>query len=206
MNFIEAMTLFGVMAGLAALPSSSAVLVVARSASAGVRNGIATAVGIVFGDLLFVTLAFAGLSAAAELMGAFFSVLKVIGGLYLVWIGIRLLKAKAGLEALIEPQQSRAGLLVSLSAGFLLTLGDLKAVIFYASLLPLFVDLQHAVSTDYLLVMGITITSVGIVKIAYAIFAAQIAQHLQQRTHSTLPQKLAGGALVTVGSYVAIKP
>ena len=96
MSIIQAFTLFVLMIGLAALPSSSVALVVARSATAGVSNGIAVSIGIVLGDLLFVFLAILGLTAIAELMGGFFAVVKVAGGLYLLGFGISLLIAKGG--------------------------------------------------------------------------------------------------------------
>ena len=96
MSIIQALTLFAVMVSLAALPSSSVALVVARSATAGVANGIAVSVGIILGDLLFVLLAVTGLATLAELMGEFFSVLKFAGGLYLIWLGVSLLKATGG--------------------------------------------------------------------------------------------------------------
>jgi len=51
------------MALLAALPSASVALVITRSATLGVANGIAVSAGIVLGDLIFILLAIFGLSA-----------------------------------------------------------------------------------------------------------------------------------------------
>ncbi|WP_369334585.1 LysE family transporter, partial [Pectobacterium brasiliense] len=63
MTAFAALSLFLAMIALAAMPSSSVALVVIRSATLGVRHGVATALGIVVGDLLFVVLAIAGLVA-----------------------------------------------------------------------------------------------------------------------------------------------
>lgn len=205
MSFLQALTLFAVMVSLAALPSSSVALVVARSATAGVSNGIAVSIGVVLGDLLFVLLAILGLTAVAELMGGFFTILKIAGGLYLIWLGLALLKAKGEQLSLQETGQGKRGLLVSLSAGFFLTLGDVKAIIFYASLFPFFIDLSSASAFDYGLVVAITIVSVGSVKVLYAAFASKVALYMQQRKIGTAPQKVAGGLMVGVGSYVTFK-
>ncbi|HHJ14327.1 MAG TPA: LysE family translocator, partial [Gammaproteobacteria bacterium] len=51
MNIIDAVFLFAIMAALAAIPSTSVALVLTRSATLGLANGIAVATGIVIGDL-----------------------------------------------------------------------------------------------------------------------------------------------------------
>ncbi len=205
MSIVQAFTLFAVMVVLAALPSSSVALVVARSATAGVANGIAVSIGIVLGDLLFILLAILGLTAVAELMGGLFSILKVAGGLYLIWLGVSLLKAKGGQLSLRESEHRKKGLLVSISAGLLLTLGDIKAIIFYASLFPFFIDLNSASALDYTIVVAITLVSVGSVKILYALFASKVAEYVHKKQISTAPQKVAGGLMVGIGSYVVFK-
>lgn len=205
MSIIQALTLFAIMVSLAALPSSSVALVVARSATAGVANGIAVSVGIILGDLLFVLLAVTGLAAVAELMGGFFSVLKFVGGLYLIWLGVSLLKAQGGQLSLQDTERGNRGLLVSISAGFLLTLGDIKAILFYASLFPLFINLDSASVLDYAWVVAITVISVGSVKILYAVFATNVAEYAQKKQIGSTPQMVAGGLMVGVGTYVVLK-
>ena len=205
MSFLQALTMFAVMVSLAALPSSSVALVVARSATAGVSNGIAVSIGVVLGDLLFVLLVILGLEAVAGLMGGFFTILKIAGGLYLIWLGLALLKAKGKQLFLQEIDQGKRGLLVSFSTGFFLTLGDIKAIVFYASLFPFFIDFSSASPFDYGLVVAITVVSVGSVKILYAAFASKFALYMQQKIIGTAPQKIAGGLMVGVGSYVAFK-
>ena len=205
MSVIEAITLFSVMVSLAALPSSSVALVVARSATLGIKNGIAVALGIVLGDLLFVFLALLGLTAVTELMGSFFAVLKVAGGIYLIWLGVALIRSSDATLKSGEPIQSGKGILLSFSAGLLLTLGDIKAILFYASFFPFFIDSSSASTIDYALVVGITIVSVGAVKILYAVFASKVAEYARKRQLSSTPQKVAGGLMVGVGSYVVFK-
>ncbi|MEX1117349.1 MAG: LysE family translocator [Terrimicrobiaceae bacterium] len=93
MTALSAASFFGIMLALAAMPSASVALVVARSSSLGLRNGIATAGGIVTGDLVFVAIAIMGMSALAMAMGPVFSAFKYVGGAYLIWLGIKLLRS-----------------------------------------------------------------------------------------------------------------
>jgi len=205
MNLSEAIILFGIMVALAALPSSSVALVVARAATSGIANGIAVAVGIVLGDLVFVALAILGLSVVAETLGSFFVLVKILGGLYLIYLGIKLLKSKPGsFRAPTDAAKSKV-LAVSLFAGFVLTLGDIKAILFYASLFPMFINLSAINTQEIAAIVTITIVAVGSVKVAYAFFGVRIAGFASSRNYAGVCQKTAGGLMVGTGSYVAFK-
>lgn len=99
MNIFEALTLFVVMLPLAAMPSSSVALVVARSVGGSRLNGAFSALGIVAGDLIFVAMALVGMSVLAESLGALFAIVKYCAGAYLVWLGWGLLRSKPSLSA-----------------------------------------------------------------------------------------------------------
>ena len=206
MSMIQVFTLFAVMTALAAIPSSSVALVVARSATFGVRNGVAVAIGIVLGDLVFVLLAILGLTAVAELLGSFFVVLKMLGGLYLIWLGVAIIRSKGLLLDLSKANNTNRSLLASFLAGIFLTLGDIKAIFFYASLLPMFVDLTSPSVSDYALVVAITILSVGSVKVIYAFLGSRVAAYAQRKKPGKFSQKVAGGALVGAGGFIVVKP
>lgn len=191
------------MLALAAMPSASVALVVARSSSLGLRNGIATAIGIVAGDLIFVFIAILGMSALAVAMGSVFSVFKYIGGAYLIWLGIRLIISKESRE-LHLPDYRRSTLLSSFASGLLLTLGDMKAILFYASLFPALMNKTAFSLSDIITVITVTIITVGGVKLAYAIMALTIVSRLQARSASRHTKKVAGGLMIGAGGYTMI--
>jgi threonine/homoserine/homoserine lactone efflux protein len=205
MTLLESITLFGIMVLLAALPSSSVALVVARAATFGPANGIAVGIGIVLGDLLFVALAIAGMSAAAEMFGGFFVVVKVIAGLYLIWLGIRLLTSSSAPPRVpLESHQGKS-LAASLIAGFALTLGDIKAILFYASLLPAFVDLAVISIQEILTIVAITIISVGGVKVAYALLGARLASIAGRNRFTGIYRKTIGSIMIGAGGFLIIR-
>ncbi|MEM1309801.1 MAG: LysE family translocator [Cyanobacteria bacterium P01_H01_bin.153] len=206
MSPIEVTTLFAMMAALAALPSASVALIVTRAATMGVKNGIAVAVGIVLGDLLFVALAILGLSIVAETMGGFFIFVKVLGGLYLIWLGISLWRSSSEPAGTAHNTGShKRGLITSVVSGFVLTLGDVKAIFFYASLLPMFADLSALEALDLLTIVCVIILGVGGVKILYAVFATHVALFLEQNQLRKASQKIAGSLMIGAGSYLIVK-
>lgn len=125
MGITEALMLVLVMLPLAAMPSSSVALVVARSIGAGRLSGAFSALGIVAGDLVFVAMALIGMNALAEWLGGFFSVVKYCGGAYLVWLGISLVRSKSP-PAVRHTAKPASSFAADFLAGLFLTLGGVK--------------------------------------------------------------------------------
>ena len=204
MTLLTALSLLAVMLVLAAVPSASVALVVTRSATLGFANGAAVVAGIVLGDILFVSLAVLGMSFLADTMGSFFIVLKLCGGVYLIWLGISLLRTNKNIKVQTT-DSSGLSLFASCAAGFLLTLGDIKAIVFYASLFPSFVDMASLAVNDVILIMMVTIAAVGIVKLIYAYAAKNIAQRFQNRATQKLARSTAGFVMLGTGTYLVIE-
>lgn len=205
MGIIESVTLLGIIITLAALPSASVILVIARSATSGVRNGIAAACGIVLGDLVFVVLAMLGLSVIAETMGSLFILIKYLGAIYLIFLGLTLLVKKDAMEITANKTSEKTSLIASFLAGFFLTIGDIKAIFFYISLFPLFIDLSVLQARDILAIVAMTIIGVGGVKIIYALSASKIAIVAKNRKFDNAARKTAGGLMIGAGGYLMVK-
>ena len=209
MTILSALALFATMAALAAIPSSSVLLVVTQSTGIGLRNGIATAVGVVAGDLVFMMMAIWGMALLAEQMGAVFVVIKYLAAAYLIWFGIGLIRRHRGsggpAAGVGGPGGAGRSLPASFAAGLLLTLGDLKAIFFYASLLPAFLDLSRLTAADIWLMSGITILAVGGVKVAYAIGAAGALRAARRSGVAPKLETASGALMVGVGGYILLR-
>jgi len=204
MNLIAALSFFIVMLVLAALPSASVALIVTRSATHGIKNGIAAAIGIVTGDVLLIALVLLGLSIIAENCGVFFGVLKYAGGAYLIWLGFSLQRAKPAFDTVTQ-QTSPSSLITSVLAGLLLTLGDVKAILFYASLFPSLFDLSSLTATEIAIIIALTVFSVGGVKVAYALIARRLVKKFHNASIARSAKTLAGGLLMGTGTYLIAK-
>ncbi|MFW5454438.1 LysE family translocator [Thioalkalivibrio sulfidiphilus] len=204
MSLLDVILLFSVMSLLALVPSASVALVVTRSSTAGFPHGAAVAAGIVLGDLVFVCLAVLGLAVMAEAMGGFFVVVKYLAGAYLIWFGLSLLRAKRPTLAGTR-DRSTSSLTVSFFSGLILTLGDIKAIFFYASLFPAFVDLSSISATDLASIVVITLLAVGGVKVGYAYAGVRVASLAGGRGAGRGAKVAAGGLMIGVGAYLVAK-
>ncbi len=193
--------LFGIMITLAALPSASVALVIARSATLGIANGIAVTAGIILGDLVFILLAVFGLTLVADVMGSLFLVVKYVGAAYLLWLGYSLITSENTATIKIDKKIKKQNLATSLLAGFVLTLGDIKAIVFYASLLPAFINLSTPSTSDILIIISVMIVSLASVKTLYAFSATKIIAITDNNAY----QKTVGGLLLGAGGYLIVK-
>jgi len=192
------------MLALAALPSASVALVVTRSATLGIANGIAVTAGIILGDLIFILLALFGLTLVAETMGSFFMLVKYLGAAYLLWLGYTLITSKSATILTID-ETLKKDLATSFLAGFILTLGDIKAIIFYASLLPVFINLSTLHATDVLVIISVMVISLGGVKILYVLSATKVVSFMTGKKLDNVARKTAGSFLLGAGGYLIVK-
>lgn len=204
MSLLSVLSLFLIMITLAAIPSASVALVVVRSATGGVRNGLAVAAGIVLADLLFMALAITGMSVVAETMGSFFVVLRYAAGAYLIWLGVQLIRSRRAPPP-APGMAPHCSMTASFLAGFFLTLGDLKAILFYASLFPALLDLTKISLADGLLIALVTAVTVGGTKALYAFAARHLAHRFRAAKQAALLRSTGGTLLVGTGSYLIIK-
>ncbi|MDR4482562.1 MAG: LysE family transporter [Nitrospirales bacterium] len=105
-------------------------------------------------------------------MGALFVVLKCMGGAYLIWLGYALFTSQSESVFLLFHESGLKGsLAVSFLSGLLLTLGDVKAIVFYGSLFPVFLDVTAVKLSDFLIIILITVATVGGVKMRMPSFS-----------------------------------
>lgn len=156
------------MLALAALPSVSVLAVTSRSLSGGFRHGAAVSAGVVLGDILFILIALYGLSLLLSTAGSWTGLLKFAAAAYLLWMARSIWRSRHAATSVNAQQVGIGSLGSSLLSGLLLTLGDQKAIFFYLGFFPAFVDLSVVTTPDILLIILVTILTVGGVKLTYA--------------------------------------
>jgi len=154
---------------LAMVPSVSVLAVTARAAAFGFTHGLFTTLGIIVADILFILVAVYGLALIAEMMGDQFRLVQYLGAIYLIWLGISMWRADAKARSSDSVRQSSWW--SSFLSGFLITLGDQKAILFYLGFFPAFIDLSVMTAADTLIIVLIAILSVGGAKLVYAFLA-----------------------------------
>ena len=188
---------------LAIVPSVSVLAVTARAAAFGFSHGLFTAIGIVVADILFILIAVYGLALIAEMMGDRFRLVQYLGAAYLIWLGVSLWRADTRARSADRVQQS--SWLSSFLSGFLITLGDQKAILFYLGFFPAFIDLSTMTPVDTLIIVIIAILGVGSAKLVYAFLAARASQLFKNSGALRAINMLAASVMILVGLALLLK-
>jgi len=201
------MTLFSIFSLAVALfvlgvtPGPGMFATIARSIASGFVSSLGVVAGIVTGDIIFLVFAILGLSAISHAMGSLFVVVKLIGGAYLIFLGVKIWKSDpVPVQQADKRQKSKYGNYVS---GLVITLSNPKVILFYCGFLPTFLDLSSLSRLD----IGIVVTTVAVVLSSVLIFYAYIASRAKlffssKRSVKRL-NKTAGGVMIATGVAVA---
>ncbi|WP_043319759.1 LysE family translocator [Microbulbifer sp. HZ11] len=203
MTLLSALALFSAMVVLAAIPGPGIFAVMARSASGGMPHGVATSIGIVFGDYIFIALCLSGLAYVADMMGSVFTTIQYLGAAYLIWLGISLLRAQST-KTKVAPTSTNS-LTSSVLIGLTITLGNPKAILFYLSFFPAFLPLAEITLTDMVIIFAITTVSVVGVMLIYAWITVHAHSRVQQRGAGEALNKVGGALLVGSGLWMVLR-
>jgi threonine/homoserine/homoserine lactone efflux protein len=192
---------------LALIPGPGVLVVIARSLDSGFRQGLATAMGILIGDFIFISLAIFGLAALSEMLGSFFVVIKYTGAIYLIYLGFNLITSKSSVTEKVTETESKKP--VKHSANFLMglitTLSNPKAILFYFSFFPAFLDLETITLPHIALLFIIAIFSVGLVMAGYAYVAAKTRSSFAASPKTQYMKFGSGALLMGGGVFVALR-
>lgn len=160
----------------AIIPGPGVAAVVGRSLFNGSRGSVLFILGLAFGDVVFLTIGILGLSTIAAFASQFFFIVKVLGGLYLLYLGWKFWVAPIQTTELVD-QPSGSGL-TAFGGGFCVTLGNPKTVVFYLALLPNVIDLAVVDVTDWAILSVLTLITLFAVLIGYAACAMRLRKAL----------------------------
>ncbi|UMY59559.1 LysE family translocator [Pseudomonas sp. LS.1a] len=144
--------------GLSLTPGPNSLLALTHGALYGTRRTLFTIVGGVFGFSALIALAMFGLSALLQTSASVLSVLKWVGGAYLIWLGIQLWRSP-GLYLELTAQSARLGNADLFRQGLLSAMANPKVLLFYGAFLPQFIDPQRGLLLQFV-VMAATFASV----------------------------------------------
>jgi threonine/homoserine/homoserine lactone efflux protein len=199
------LTLTATIAVAALTPGPAVTAIVARAVTDGVRPALAINAGVVTGDLLFFALAAAGMTAAARSFGDFFTIIRWLGAAYLVWQGLALWRFQPQAAAIAGRAAHESHFWRNYGAGLLLMFGHVQAMLFYAALLPGFVDLTRLDAADLALVALTLVVVIGAVNTGYALLAARARGFFADQRAQRQLHRVAGTLMLVAAVLVATR-
>lgn len=118
------------------LPGPGTFCVLTCAGQRGLRGGFTALAGLMLGDAVLIFMAAIGVAALLQANPLLFQGVQYLGAAYLAWLGYRLLTTKQEQGAAVVPFSNAA----DFRRGFLVTLINPKAIVFYMAFFPLFID------------------------------------------------------------------
>jgi homoserine/homoserine lactone efflux protein len=203
MTFATWITFFVAACIIAVSPGSGAVLSMSHGLSYGVRKASGTILGLQAGLLLVLCIAGAGVGSLLLASELAFNVVKVVGALYLIYLGLGQWRAKVqvGTDSAAATAQSVAPSLGKrVLTGFLTNATNPKGIIFMVAVLPNFIN-QHAPVLPQLLILAVTMCSIDLVVMhSYALLASSMQRYFRDARAVRKQNRVFGGLLMAVGA------
>lgn len=185
------------------VPGPALLLVLTRGVDLGARGAVATAGGLAVGTSVHAVAAAVGLSAVLAASATAFSIVKVGGAAYLVWLGLRRLRDRSPLVCVPDGSRARNDAR-AFREGFAINALNPKVAMFFLAFLPPFVDRASGAAWSQLLTLGLVVTAVLLVgDIAFALVTGSIGRSWLQRLRATGPRH-GFGRYVVAGVYVSL--
>ena len=199
MSAAQLAAFLGVSAVVIVTPGQDTALTIRNTLLGGRSGGIATAAGVVSGQLVWALAASAGLSAVLLASAPLFMAIRIAGAAYLVLLGVQALVAAIRganrVDADAAPRRRRA----PYRQGVLSNLGNPKMAVFFTSLLP-----QFGSSFAAMLALGLVFATLTLVWLsAYAVAVAKATNFLQRSWVRRALDAVTGLVLVALGLRVA---
>jgi threonine/homoserine/homoserine lactone efflux protein len=180
------------------------IYVITRGMAHGRKAGMLSAIGVVCGILVHTTAAAFGLTLIIRTSAIAFLIVKVIGALYLLYLGIRTWRERSAFR--LQTSVSTAKSSALFWQGVLSNVFNPKIAIFFLAFLPQFVDRGSSHVTLQMIILGLTFACFGLgflLIVGYS--SGTIGRWLVDRPrYAQFFQRLAGGILIGLGIRLAL--
>jgi threonine/homoserine/homoserine lactone efflux protein len=184
-----------------AIPGPTILLVLSYSISQGRRATLPLVAGVALGDSVAITLSLIGLGTLLATSALWFTVIKSMGGIYLFYLGIRLMRAAGKQQTLQSAQIPAVSARKLFSNAFVVTALNPKSIVFFIALLPQFISAAQPAGPQ-LWILGITFVVLATIGASsYALFASSVRRLLAVPRAQKAYSLFGGGLLCAAGVW-----
>lgn len=189
---------------LSLTPGPAVLLVVSQGMRSGARASLFGASGVIVGDLFYFALSALGLGAILLASQGLFLVIKSAGAVYLVYLGAKMI--------LTGPRTMNGGPHANTAVpycrlfrqGLLMQLANPKAILFFAALVPQFIDPQMAPAPQFFILGIISVSIQFPTLVLYGWLAAKGGQWFRRSGYAAWLDRVAGAFLIGAGVRLAL--
>lgn len=187
-------------------PGQDTMFIIGRTLSGGLRAGVASAFGIVVGSVCHTLAAALGFSAIIATSATAFSVVKLLGAAYLIFLGVKLLWSRAPAQPQAQAATASASAACScFRQGIITNVLNPKVALFFLAFLPQFIDPSSPTKAFAFLALGATFITTGLIWCLVLVSgAARLRRFFQRNPNArTIIDRITGALFLTLGVRLA---
>lgn len=189
---------------LIVIPGPSVLFVVGRALAQGRRAALTTVVGNTLGACVLVVGVALGVGAVVERSVVVFTTLKLVGAAYLVYLGIKAIRQRGSLQGSFTGDGPAHSDLRTLWEGFAVGVANPKTIVFFAAVLPQFVDAGKGHVTLQMLLLGLVFNVIAVACDSTWGLAAATARSWFARSPRRLAMVGGAGGFAMIGLGVTV--
>ncbi|TGA84163.1 LysE family translocator [Streptomyces sp. MZ04] len=189
---------------LIVIPGPSVLFVIGRALAQGRRGALTTVVGNTAGAYVLIVAVAFGVGAALERSALLFTTLKLTGAAYLVFLGVKAWRERGSLQAAVTGVGTAQGNLRTFWEGFAVGVTNPKTIVFFAAVLPQFVDRGQGHAAAQMLVLGLVFNAIALASDMTWGLAASTARDWFARSPQRLSLVGGAGGLTMIGLGVTV--
>ena len=189
--------------GMSLSPGPNGLLALTHGALHGTRKTLYTIFGGLLGFVVLMALCTFGIGALLETSLLWLTVLRWVGGAYLVWLGIKLWNAPTIAASMKDTGASSASARSLFRQGLLSAVTNPKGLLFFSALLPQFIDPQRSLITQFTLMAATYALTEFVTEYALASAANRIRPWLTRVDRQF--NRVSGGIFVAIGGVLPLR-
>lgn len=185
-------------------PGPSNLYVIARSIAQGTKGGIVAAVGLAVGSMVHVVATVVGISAIFRHSPTLYTIVKLIGAVYLIYLGISYWKSNSAGNNMVATKTRQKPLFTIFRESIIVEVTNPKTALFFIALLPQFVVPESGPVSQQLLVFGLIVMISAIpCDVLVAISSSKASDWLiKHKRAQQVQERVSGSILLGMGAYI----
>jgi len=185
------------------IPGPTVMLVVGYALKGGRLTAWATVPGVVLGDFTAMTLSLLGAGAILAASATLFTILKLVGGGYLIWLGIQLWRAtptppdrEMSPTPMANGQDSNRSMFLS---AYVVTALNPKSIVFFIAFVPQFATATGPVFQQFAILEITFLVLAGLSILVWALLAGEMRARFQRPSTQRLVNRIGGSFMIGAG-------
>ncbi|ARV74993.1 LysE family translocator [Vibrio campbellii] len=188
----------------AAIPGPAILLVSTHSLQFGALRALITAAGNVTGLFIMSTFSILGLSVLVIVSSTAFTIIKVIGALYLLYMGVKLWRNGVKLKTADSTYQKKFSAWSLYSQGLLISLTNPKAIIFTSALFPQFINASESLFIQFSILVTTLMMCSFLCLLSYSFLSQKLKSGAKNFVSGSIIGKMFGTTFISAGAALAI--